>query len=334
MSTNNEDDGHLPLTEPESKLLFAAGQFTVSELANLLTEYFAKFPKEAARFEEMASAEPLEAFTPVTETTPLEEYGRRIEDIQRLLTELEPYEITTRNVGLTIILCASLQNIKSIARRDPYGMFDKISRRTKQYLDFLQGRRMDGETAKQPAVSSHSGSKSSHEKASTGSTLPGTQPPPPPKQDVGDAANDLTSPRNKSEAAGRGHTNVKIQFNWLGKSSARPNDVITLEMLNDPEKKVLVDDWVSGPGDYILFHQPSAMPVLSGHTVTIRVPDDDVEAFKTAIRMQWSLAGMRIPRRDDRGGEKDSSGDEDQSEEKDASDDQYLSEQEDGLPTL
>lgn len=132
MSTNNEDDGHLPLMEPESTLLFAAGQLSVSELATLLTEYCAKFPEEAARFEEMASAEPLEDFTPVADATPLEEYGRRIEDIQRLVTEFESYEITTRTVGLTILLCAPLQDIKSIARRDPYGMFDKISRRTKQ----------------------------------------------------------------------------------------------------------------------------------------------------------------------------------------------------------
>ena len=253
---------------------------------------------------------------------------------------------------------------------------------------------MDGETAKQPAVSSHGGSESSHEKASTDSTLPGTQLPP--MQDMGDAANDPTSPRNKSEAdackerdghrcvvtgtavaqachiiphmwatgdtcetaktilhdggpslglmtgagdegdgsailrllhddpaklhqswnmltlspeaklawsktmfafkllegseaAGQGHTNVKIQFNWLGKSSARPDDVITLEMLNDPERRALVDQYVPGPGDYILFHQPSAMPVLSGHTVTIRVPDVDVEAFKAAIQMQWAI---------------------------------------------
>lgn len=60
-------------------------------------------------------------------------------------------------------------------------------------------------------------------------------------------------------------------------------------MLNDPERRALVDQYVPGPGDYILFHQPSAMPVLSGHTVTIRVPDDDVEAFKAAIQMQWAI---------------------------------------------
>ncbi|KAI9899453.1 hypothetical protein N3K66_005914 [Trichothecium roseum] len=79
-----------------------------------------------------------------------------------------------------------------------------------------------------------------------------------------------------------------LQYRWLGKSTARPKDRITLDMLNDPTKKALVDQLHLGHEDYLAFTR-SGRPVTSGSTIDIEIPTQDAANFKAAIELQWAL---------------------------------------------
>lgn len=83
-------------------------------------------------------------------------------------------------------------------------------------------------------------------------------------------------------------TKFTLQYRWLGKSTAKPKDRITLEMLNDPTKKALVDQLDLGFQDYLTFTR-CGRPVTSGSTIDIRIPTKDAEQFKAAIELQWAL---------------------------------------------
>ena len=86
----------------------------------------------------------------------------------------------------------------------------------------------------------------------------------------------------------QGFADVTLQYRWLGKSTAKPNDQITYEMLNDPTKKVLLDELDLAPEAYAIFSRLGHM-LRSGLTVKVKVANEDKEHFIGAIRFQWAL---------------------------------------------
>ncbi|KAG8677585.1 hypothetical protein FPOAC2_03720 [Fusarium poae] len=90
------------------------------------------------------------------------------------------------------------------------------------------------------------------------------------------------------EARSDGEWDVRIQFNWLYRRSGSPDRLIYLE--NDANgMKEMAEMQIKHEDDGAPAPKNSNIPIISGHTVILSMPEDDAIKCKMMLDVQWNL---------------------------------------------
>lgn len=93
-----------------------------------------------------------------------------------------------------------------------------------------------------------------------------------------------------------GIVQATLQFNWLPRTTRSPSSLIneqhiqaSIHQIRDFNKEP-----VNSAGDPIvnILDLSTGFPIVSGHTITVCIPDADTDKFEEVIRLQWALVQL------------------------------------------